>query len=116
MTELGLSIARKLKEARSARGYEQKYVAARIGISESKLGHYENGRAEPDIDTLHKLSKFYDASLDEWLNLDMSEPMVVVQSDEKEIIMKYRAVSSQLKEDIRDYVNMKYGKHIKQGQ
>jgi transcriptional regulator with XRE-family HTH domain len=117
MTELGFSIAQKLKAARAARGFEQKYVAAQIGISESKLGHYENGRAEPDIDTLHRLSKFYDASLDEWLNLnDPNEPLMVTQTDEKDVLMKYRRVSYQMKEDIRDYVNMKYSKYIRQEQ
>lgn len=115
MTELGFSIAQKLKAARAARGFEQKYVAAQIGISESKLGHYENGRAEPDIDTLHRLSRFYDVSLDEWLNLnDPDEPLVAIHSDEKDVLTKYRRVPYQMKEDIRDYVDMKYSKYIRQ--
>ena len=115
MTELGFSIAQKLKAARAARGFEQKYVAAQVGISESKLGHYENGRAEPDIDTLHRLSKFYGASLDEWMNLsDPNEPLMVIQSEEKDVLIKFRKMSFQLKEDICDYVNMKYEKHLRQ--
>ena len=116
MTELGFSIAQKLKAARASRGFEQKYVAAQIGISESKLGHYENGRAEPDIDTLHRLGKFYGASLDEWLNLNESNEPLVVTQDEKDILMKYRKMSFQIKEDVCDYINMKYEKFIRQEQ
>jgi repressor LexA len=66
-----INIADKLKEVRSEKGYEQRYVAEQIGITPSKLGHYENGRAEPDIDTLYRLSTFYGISLDEWLNLSI---------------------------------------------
>lgn len=115
MTELGLSIAQKLKDIRRAKKLEQKYVAAQIGITESKLGHYENGRAEPDIDTLYRLSKFYDVSLDDWLNLnDLNEQMVITQNDEKLLIKKYRELPDDTKEDICDYVSMKYNKHLQQ--
>lgn len=111
MTELGLSISQKLKAARKAAGLDQKHVAAQVDLTESKLGHYENGRAEPDIDTLYRLSKFYGVSLDDWLNLnDLDEQIVVFKSDEKALIKKYRDLPDSLKEDIGDYINMKYEK------
>lgn len=84
MSNSDINIAERLKAVRGERGYEQKYVAEQIGITPSKLGHYENGRAEPDIDTLYKLSVFYGISLDDWLNLTVAQ--------DHPIVTKYRAL------------------------
>jgi transcriptional regulator with XRE-family HTH domain len=112
MTELSLRLARKLKETRISKGYEQKYVAAQIGISGSKLGNYENGRSEPDVDTIRKLSEFYDISLDEWLKTkdNSDKTLLVTQKEEVNMLSNYRELPEPLKKDVQDYIIYKYGK------
>lgn len=56
----------KLKTARTEAGYTQKQVEAITGIKQSTLASYENGRTQPDIETLGKLADFYNVSID-WL-------------------------------------------------
>jgi transcriptional regulator with XRE-family HTH domain len=66
----------KLKKLRGNRTQED--VAKLIGISRARYSHYENGRSEPDTDTLQKLATFYDVSLD-YLLLDAPKDFKVVQ-------------------------------------
>lgn len=56
----------KLKEARKKAGYTQQEVEIHTDISRQVLSHYETGKREPNIETLAKLSDFYEVSID-WL-------------------------------------------------
>jgi transcriptional regulator with XRE-family HTH domain len=53
--EIGIVI----KAMRLRLGYKQEYVAHKINISASLLGHIENGRVGLDIDKLYLLANFY---------------------------------------------------------
>lgn len=54
-----------LKEIRLERGITQEELASRIGVSQSQIARYENDDSEPTLDTLRKLSKELDCTLDE---------------------------------------------------
>jgi len=56
----------KLKHARIQNGLTQIDVEAAIKIKRMNLSRYETGAREPDIETLGKLSDFYNVSAD-WL-------------------------------------------------
>ena len=56
----------KLKQARMEAGYTQKQIEDILGIKKNSLSRYENNQREPDIETLGKLSDFYEVSTD-WL-------------------------------------------------
>lgn len=43
-----------------------------LGITQSAYGFYEQGRREPPLDTLHKLAKIFDVSVDQLLGLSES--------------------------------------------
>lgn len=45
-------------------GLTQKDLAERLGISRQAYANYESGNREPDIQTLIKLSSFFDVSID----------------------------------------------------
>ncbi|MGD6847257.1 helix-turn-helix domain-containing protein [Rossellomorea aquimaris] len=55
-------LTKRLKNLRGKTTQEE--VAGRIGISRARYSHYENGRSEPDTETLNKLADFYDVSVD----------------------------------------------------
>lgn len=54
-----------LKEIRLERGMTQKELADAVGMSSQAIHYYETGAREPDLDTLRKLSKELDCTLDE---------------------------------------------------
>lgn len=56
--------ATNLKNLRLDNDYSQIYVASAIGIGRSTYSNYENGISEPTIDTLIKLSKLFNCSID----------------------------------------------------
>lgn len=52
-----------LKELRKKRGWTQPEVAEKLGITYQAYGHYENGRRNPDIETLKKLADIFDVPI-----------------------------------------------------
>lgn len=58
-----------LKNAREDKDLTQLQVMRKIGINNKTLSGYENGIAEPDIETLAKLLNFYEISADEALEI-----------------------------------------------
>ena len=54
----------RIKELRIEKGLLQSDVAKYINKSERMVGFYENGKRDPNTDTLIKLSELLDASVD----------------------------------------------------
>ena len=52
----------RLKSLRGKR--TQEGVAKQIGVSRARYSHYENGRSEPDYETLKKLADYYKVTID----------------------------------------------------
>ena len=53
------------REKRIEAGYTQEAVAKLLGISNSAVCLYEKGRADPSVETLHKMAVLYRCTLDE---------------------------------------------------
>lgn len=53
-----------LKAIRKKKGYNQLKVAMDLSISREALSFYENGKRNPDIEMLCKLSDYYNVSID----------------------------------------------------
>lgn len=66
MNEFGFS----LRLARERRGLTQLQVMGQTGINNKTLSGYENGVAEPDLQTLAALLRLYGASADRLLGLE----------------------------------------------
>ena len=58
--------SRKLKQARLDAGYTQQQIQDITGVDRRNLSKYENGKLEPNIETIGKLADFYAVSVD-WL-------------------------------------------------
>ena len=56
----------RLREARRDKGLSQKELADKVGVTNSRIGHYENERGTPTAETLVELCKVLDVSSD-WL-------------------------------------------------
>jgi transcriptional regulator with XRE-family HTH domain len=59
----------RLKELIDKSEFNQREVAEKIGISKQTISFYVNGKRLPDIDTVYKLSKFFQVSSDYLLGL-----------------------------------------------
>ena len=53
-----------LKIIRKERNLNQLKVAMDLNISREALSYYENGKREPSLDMLKKLSKYFNVSID----------------------------------------------------
>lgn len=59
-----MSLGKHLKNEREKRGWSQKYVAEKIGITNTVLSNYERNYRDPDTNTLKKLADLYEVSTD----------------------------------------------------
>ena len=57
-------IGNKIKELRKQAGLTQSELAARLGVSSSSVGMYEQGRREPDNDMILKLCNIFGVTSD----------------------------------------------------
>lgn len=57
-----------LKIVRKERNLNQLKVAMDLNISREALSHYENGKREPSINMLNKMSEYFNVSIDFLIN------------------------------------------------
>ena len=60
----------RLKQLRTDRQLSQKQLALELKTTNSSVCDWECGRAEPDIETLIKIAKFFDVTVDYLLGLE----------------------------------------------
>lgn len=60
----------RLKSLRKRKKLTHKQVADYLGVSRQAYAKYENGLSEPDIDTLNKLARLFDVSIDDLIRED----------------------------------------------
>lgn len=59
-----ITLGKRLKKLREEKGLTQKQLAEIISMSQQTIGHYEVGRARPDLDTLQRLAEIFGCSID----------------------------------------------------
>ena len=67
-------IANNIKILRKKAGLTQGALAEKMGIKRSLIGAYEEGRAEPRINNLMKLSEVFNLPIDTLVQHDLSQP------------------------------------------
>ncbi len=92
MTEIGQA----LRTARERRELTQTQVMALTGINNKTLSGYENGVAEPDLQTLSILLRLYQVSADQLLRLDSP----IQPADEIRLLELYRDLSPERQEEL----------------
>ena len=61
---LKTDLGKRLLSLRKENGYNQDYVANKVGISRASLSYYEKGERSVDIEILYRLAEFYNVSID----------------------------------------------------
>lgn len=81
-------IGNRIRYFRELRSLSQKELAARIGVSNSRVSNWEQGINRPDADMLVLLCQTLEVSADELL--DMNTSNMRLTEDERQVIVKYR--------------------------
>ena len=68
-----MTFKERIKELRIEANITQAELAAKLGKGESAIRTWETGRAKPDVDTLIKLSKIFDCSVDYLLGTSLAK-------------------------------------------
>ncbi|MCW3490226.1 helix-turn-helix domain-containing protein [Dethiobacter alkaliphilus] len=55
---------KRLRKVREEKGYTQSQLAGLINLSQQTIGHYELGRAKPDLETLQRIADIFNCSVD----------------------------------------------------
>lgn len=94
-----------IKELRIKKGLTQQQVADALHISRQVYGFYENGKREPNIETLKRIASFFGVSVDYLLGTDSS----VSSSLQKKISNADKETLQEL-EAYLDYITYKNNK------
>lgn len=68
-----VNIVNNIKYLRKKSGLTQEQFANEIGIKRSSVGAYEEGRAEPQLQTLNKMSDVLGVTVDDLINRDLTK-------------------------------------------
>ena len=58
---------KKLKELRNEKGLSQQKLGENLGFCNQTISFWENGFREPDLDTLVKISRYFEVDLEDLL-------------------------------------------------
>jgi len=61
--------SKNLRALREQAGFSQTHIAKEIGLSARQVSYLESGTNEPGLDTLVKISRLFDVTVDELLGL-----------------------------------------------
>ncbi|WP_105101308.1 helix-turn-helix domain-containing protein [Microbulbifer pacificus] len=107
-----MSFQNRLKMLRTKRGLKQQDVAEILGITRQAYGYYESesNKREPDLETLVKLSKYFDVTVDYLLGNENDENIkdYYIRKFEKEfpdIDLMFDDMKSFTSEDMRELYN-----------
>lgn len=98
-----MTVGEKIKQLRKDNGLQQKAVAFKVGLDQSNYNNVENGKREPSIEVLQKLSVILGVTVDEFLSPDDNKQPVPVTVEDKTVSEKIRLVE-QLEEEHKNVI------------
>lgn len=96
-----------LRKLREEKHVSQQALGDAIGVSQPSINKYENHNIEPDIETLKRMARFFDTSIDYIVgNTDVRRKIeetrpCELNGDESALIAQYRLLDEGEKECIR---------------
>ena len=96
----------RLKEIRECRQITQQELADILGCTPVTYCRYETGARQPSIDTLLKLSEYFNVTVDYILGKDPAD-VSALSEYEIALIKTSREVPNHVRQDVLDYLEMK---------
>ena len=112
-----MELTEALKKIRKQYKMTQEDVAKFLGVSRSGYTYYETGKSLPSIEVLKKLSAIYDTTIDAIVGNpdrakssqsgktivameECADPLMYMKKEERELIMAYRLLNEDTKEEL----------------
>ena len=92
-----MSFGTKLKELREKKGLSQIEFAKLTNLTRSAISMYELEKREPNLNTLITFAKFFNVDINTLLEFNniISNNIIELSADEKELIKKYRQLTAE---------------------
>ena len=103
----------RLKDLRSKKDMTQAELAETIGVSQQAVAKWEKNKAEPDHNTLMKLSEIFHVTTDYLLGRNAppaASDRLLFDEREREHIKKYRAMTDEHREAVDAQIDFFYKK------
>ncbi len=78
-----MNLDQTLKSMRKLNGWTQEQLARRVGLKRSLIGAYEEGRAEPKIESLLLFSKLFNLSIDDMISGRVGESRLISKDNNR---------------------------------
>ena len=93
----------RLKELRDEAGLSQGDIAEKFSVAQNTVSSWENGKRDPDTDTVKKIAAFFDVSIDYLLGVSdikkaPSEEDAGLSAEEAELLELFRSASPALQD------------------
>ena len=105
-----MSIGTRIKMRREELGMTQPELACLIGVSKGSIGNYESGISRPNEDILIKLFSALDCDANYLYFDDINKSEDILDSGEKNIIKKYRALDEHGKDMVDTVLDKEYSR------
>lgn len=105
MEDYKKTIAANIRAFRIAAGLNQRDLAARIGVTSGSISHWEKGQNSIDIDTLYKVARELNVSLDAICGVD--ENKIVLSPREEELVKAFRNCTFERQNIILELLGLK---------
>lgn len=99
----------RLKELREKKGISQYKLASDLGVAQSTVGMWENGKNRPESATLSALADYFQVSVDYLLGRESAASPLDSQLEGVDFALygEVRDLSEEEKQDILDYIRFK---------
>ncbi|CAM5204256.1 MULTISPECIES: helix-turn-helix domain-containing protein [Bacillus subtilis group] len=81
-----MAFSKRLTMLRKSKNLLQKEVADKIGVARTTYASYEQGKREPDIETINKIADFFDVSTDYLLRGIINQKVDKIMNDPETLI------------------------------
>jgi transcriptional regulator with XRE-family HTH domain len=99
------TLSENVKYLRKQKSFTQEQLAEKLGIKRSLVGAYEEGRAEPGLLNLQKISQVFDVSIDNLISENYTDPSISKTLFQKDIeARKLRVLSITVDKDEKENI------------
>lgn len=93
----------RLKELRDEAGLSQGDIAEKFSVAQNTVSSWENGKRDPDTDTVKKIAAFFGVSIDYLLGVTSIKKAPSLEdaelsTEESELLRRFRKVSPALQD------------------
>lgn len=95
----------RLRELRTQRGLSQRDLGEKLGVSHATINMYENGKRNPEVETLEAICDYFNVSMD-YMRGKEDLSVRLLTSEEMQIIDAYRQAPENIRSAIRQLLEV----------